>query len=74
LSLDLLCQAIIAGSGPLGLWMVNSKRPWPMRGYVLILFGQVFWLIASWRSRQWGIFVVSIFWTAAWIRGACREL
>ena len=31
--------------------------------------GQPFWLYESFRSEQWGIFVLSIIYTFAWLRG-----
>lgn len=36
------------------------------------LFGlaaQPFWLLATWKAQQWGIFALSFLYAACWLRG-----
>jgi len=33
------------------------------------LAGQPFWFYTAWTAGQWGVFVLSILYTAAWARG-----
>lgn len=38
-------------------------------GCALGLLGQPFWLVSSWRNRQWGIFVLSLWYLWSWGSG-----
>lgn len=68
-------QIIIAITGPLGFWLAIGRRGrWPAKaGLGIILFGQPFWILEACKASQWGILVVSLFWTACWIRAAWEE-
>ncbi len=50
--------ALVASSGPLHRW-----------GFVVGLVSQPFWIAATWRSRQHGMLLVSIFYCGAWAVG-----
>lgn len=53
--------------------MIGSGGPWPKWGACLNLGSQPFWLYAAFGAQQWGIFTVSLFWTAAWAVIAWKE-
>lgn len=63
-------QAIIAICGALSIWCVSSPhartRGW---GAIIGLCAQPFWLYATWQSEQWGMFTLSLIYTAGWARG-----
>ena len=66
----MLEQIIIAISGVSAIWLSqdadqNHRKYAPIIG----LIGQPFWFYSSYMSEQWGIFVLSFFFTAAWYRG-----
>jgi hypothetical protein len=43
-------------------------------GFVIGLATQPFWFYTSFRHRQWGIFIASIFYAVGWAIGVYREL
>ena len=66
----MLEQIIIAITGVFAIWLSqdadqNRRKYAPIIG----LIGQPFWFYSSYASEQWGIFVLSFFFTAAWYRG-----
>lgn len=44
----------------------DSLRRWAC---IFGLVGQPFWLYATWRAEQWGIFVLCFIYTYSWARG-----
>lgn len=63
-------QFAIALTGVAAIWLSQDKREsWRRYSCVLGLIGQPFWFYSSWKAQQWGIFILSIFYTWAWIRG-----
>ena len=66
----MIAQLGIAIFGVLAIWLSQSQsyeaRKWAS---VAGLVGQPFWFWASATSEQWGIFALSCFYTAAWLRG-----
>lgn len=63
-------QFAIALTGVAAIWLSQDKREsWRRYSCVLGLIGQPFWFYSSWKAQQWGIFLLSIFYTWAWIRG-----
>lgn len=61
---------MIALTGVSAIWLSQSKRT-DYRKYasILGLIGQPFWFYSSFASEQWGIFLLSFFYTMAWARG-----
>lgn len=56
--LSLVAAYLVAGTGPLAKW-----------GFVVGLVSQPFYLVATWRARQWGMLLVAIFYCGAWVQG-----
>ena len=63
-------QIAIAVLGALAAWLsqarADSVRRWAC---IFGMLGQPFWFYASWNAGQWGIFVVSILYALAWMKG-----
>lgn len=63
-------QAAIFVLSILSVWCVTSRseavRRW---GPVFGLCSQPFWLYATWRAGQYGMFSVSVIYTGMWARG-----
>ena len=57
-----LAIALTAFGGDLQAW-----------GYIIGLAAQPFWHIATWRARQWGMFAVACWYTAAWAVGVFKH-
>ena len=63
-------QLVIAVFGVTAVFLSQdgraSRRLWaPVFG----LLSQPFWFYATWRAEQWGVFVLSLLYAAAWARG-----
>ncbi len=63
---DLISQIAIAIFGVSSIFLVARKNKW---GFVLGLLSQPFWYITSFIHKQWGIFFLSIAYTAVWLLG-----
>lgn len=68
--LDHTLQAGVLVFTVVALWMVGTPGPVAKWGYLVGLAGQPFYLTASWRARQWGMFLAAFFVTGLWVRGA----
>ncbi len=68
--MDTVLQVVIALTGGLGIWLVGEGPGLARWGWLLGLAGQPAWIVSTWRSRQWGMLALSLWWTAAWARGA----
>ncbi len=68
-------QIVIMITGVLAAW-VNQDRNDQVRRWagVIGMVGQPFWLCASARAGQWGMFAVSVGYTVAFIRGIFSRL
>ncbi len=50
-------------------YLVASTGPWQRWGFVVGLASQPLWIAATWRARQYGILLVALFYTGAWVQG-----
>jgi len=63
-------QIIIAITGVVAIWLSqDGQERWRRYSCIFGLVGQPFWFYSSWQAQQWGIFVLSFFYTLAWLRG-----
>lgn len=63
-------QFIIAVTGLVAIWLTQEREAGRRRWACWFgLLGQPFWFYATWQAQQWGMFVLSIFFTLAWFRG-----
>ena len=67
--LELASQSAIF-MGPVGVMLLGSGSRW---GFVIGLATQPFWFYTSFRHRQWGIFIASIFYAFGWSMGVYRN-
>jgi hypothetical protein len=67
--LDFAAQAVIF-MGPIGAMLLGGGSRW---GFVIGLATQPFWFYTSFRHRQWGIFVASVFYAFGWAMGVYRN-
>lgn len=66
----MITQTLIAILGIASIWLVNDPRASYQRwACILGLIAQPFWFYASWQADQWGIFLLSIAYAMAWLRG-----
>lgn len=66
----MLEQAVIFFTGIAAVWLSQDERP-ARRKYACLfaLAGQPFWFYASYQASQWGIMILSLFYTIAWAKG-----
>lgn len=63
-------QLAIALTGGAAILFTQVKSKWcNQTAPVIGLAGQPFWLYATWASDQYGMFALSVFYTAAWCVG-----
>lgn len=65
-----LDQIAIALFGALAAWL-SQARSEKLRRWACIfgMLGQPAWFYAAWKADQWGIFLVSVIYLGAWMRG-----
>ena len=67
-------QVLILLLGGSAIWAVGSEsrrsRFW---GCVLGLLSQPFWLWESAQAKQWGVFILSLWYCYAWARGVLNN-
>ena len=63
-------QIIIALTGVVAIFLTQSKdASWHKYACLVGILGQPFWMMATYQSEQWGMFVLTLFYTLAWLRG-----
>lgn len=63
-------QLIIAITGVVAIFLTQSRYESRQKYACLIgLAGQPFWMMATYQSEQWGMFVLTLFYSLAWCRG-----
>jgi len=64
-------QLIIVISASLAVYMTQSPLPSIAACAPIVgLIGQPFFLIETINKKQWGMFILAVFYTAIWIKGA----
>ncbi len=66
---DIAIQISIALTGGAAIWLVSRLEHWKRWGYIIGMIGQPAWFYATIASEQWGIFVLSLWYTYAWGQG-----
>ena len=63
-------QLAIAATGLVAVFLTQDHRvKWRRYACLFGMAGQPFWFYSSWVAEQWGIFVLTIFYTWAWGKG-----
>jgi hypothetical protein len=66
----MLEQIAIFITGISAVWLSQDRKS-AVRKYACLfgLAGQPFWMYSSYQADQWGVFVLSFFYTVAWAKG-----
>ena len=63
-------QIAIAVTGLVAIWLTQQRREgWKRYACLFGIVGQPFWFYSSYQAEQWGIFVLAVFYTYAWMVG-----
>lgn len=65
----MISQILIGILGVTAILLVGRKDKWQRWGYIVGLIGQPFWFYSAYANEQWGIFVLSLFYTYSWGQG-----
>lgn len=65
---ELISQIMLFISGG-AIWFMTRKEHWKRWGYIIGICGQPFWLYTSINSKQWGIIILTIFYTYSFAQG-----
>ena len=52
------------------IWLVGRREDWRKWGYALGLCSQPFWFYTAYTHAQWGILILSLWYTYSWAQGA----
>jgi len=64
-----MIQALIILSGAVAIALVDHPNQARRRlGSLVGLLGQPFWIYSTLQAEQWGMFALTLFYTAAWAR------
>jgi len=63
-------QIAIALTGIIAIWLTQqSREEWKKYACLFGICGQPFWVYSTYQAEQWGIFVLTFFYTYSWILG-----
>ena len=68
MSID-LSQIMILIFSCSSIWLVNRREEWKRYGYIVGLLGQPFWFYETYTKEQYGILILTIFYTYSWSMG-----
>jgi len=63
---DHISQVLILVIGGAAIWLVSRLEEWKRWGYILGLISQPFWFYTTWKHSQWGLFILSVWYTYSW--------
>ncbi|WP_394699552.1 hypothetical protein [uncultured Desulfobacter sp.] len=66
---NLICQIWIMFFGCIAIWLIGRPEAWGRWGYVFGIIAQPAWIYTSVKNRQWGIAVLSFWYTYSWGQG-----
>lgn len=70
---DAALQAGIAVLTLAALWLLTSGAAEARWGHVIGLASQPLYMVATWRGRQWGMFIVAVMLVGIWGRGIANN-
>lgn len=64
-------QIFIALTGVVAIYLSqqDKKQEWKKYASIFGIVGQPFWFYSAYTNEQWGIFILSIFYTYSWYIG-----
>ena len=62
-SWDVVAQVGVSVFGVIAILLVSNKNKW---GFVFGLLSQPFWFVTTFLHKQWGVFALTIVYTATW--------
>jgi hypothetical protein len=69
-----LAQLGILLFGCSSIWILGRPHHWRRFGYLLGLLSQPFWFYMAIKTGQWGVFILSLFYSYSWAQGVWFHL
>lgn len=66
MSFEIFSQWYIGIIGAFGFFLIAKKNPW---GFVATLSTEPLWFISTWQKEQWGMFFLTVIYTASCVYG-----
>jgi len=67
--METAAQIIIIVFGATAIWFVGRREVWKRWGYILGLCSPPAFLYTAWQHKQWGILLLSLWYTYLWGQG-----
>ncbi len=67
--MNILSQICVMIFGASAIWLVGRKEDWRRWGYIFGLCGQPFWIYSFITNQQYGMLIMTIFYTYSWSMG-----
>lgn len=67
--LNSVIQVIILILSASAIWFVGRTEKWKRWGYMTGLAAQPFWAYTTYKNEQWGVLLLTIFYTYCWCMG-----
>jgi small-conductance mechanosensitive channel len=68
-TIDYIAQIWIIIFGCSAIWFVGRLEKWKRWGYIFGLLSQPAWIYTSIYYNQWGVLILSLWYTYSWIQG-----
>jgi hypothetical protein len=66
---DTVIQILIIISSCGAIWLLSHTEHWSRWGFIVGLAGQPLWFYDTFRKKQWGIFMVTLWFTFSYGQG-----
>ncbi len=70
---DIIQFLILVSSASVAYFVTNESTKIRLIGYYIGLISQPLWFYTSLKNEQWGIFLLSIWYTYCWITGIIKN-
>lgn len=67
---DFIAQIGVTVFGVTAIILVSRNNRW---GFVIGLISQPFWLLTSLLNKQWGVFILTLFYVFSWSYGIYQK-
>ncbi|MGO9370693.1 MAG: hypothetical protein ACLQBD_01175 [Syntrophobacteraceae bacterium] len=68
-TIDFISQAWMVIFGCAAIWLLGRREDWRRWGYVAGLVSQPAWLFSGFYHHQWGLILISCWYTYSWVQG-----
>jgi len=69
MSFETISQIMLFISGASAIWFLSRTEEWKRWGFIIGIFGQPFWLYSAIHNKQFGIVILTIFYTYSFAQG-----